>query len=379
MLLGNNMRPSQSEISLYVDTMIVEALLSDEGLSKSAQAGIASSLATTVESYFSAHVDPDDKTKSIVNLLAPGVVWKTLSAIGLPWWFNILVGLLMSVFHVDVYDILDSIGRKLSEMILSGHQFTSSQVDEIVHSTVQEHAKTPTPEEAQEAASKLRSRSHMRDLRDAKLFKLAMIEYSQTGMISTAQGWGRGKTTTQQSFFDWFSTKQTKHITFLSRVLSWIFKVGLASAGFMIAGDVINAFLHRPSALTGTFQHGKPVETSPGAAAIPEHVSTQTKFPVNPSYHGENLNRTVAWAVPIHNDPSSIENMLVEFAKQVYQGLDGQEENIKSTPSFKVVADAIEFFNYTSTGASFIFIPRMFHSRKEIVDKFIDDVAEKAS
>ncbi len=356
--------------------MIVEALLSDEGLSKSAQAGIASSLANTVESYFSAHVDPDNKTKSMVNLLAPGVIWKTLGFIGLPWWFNILVSLLMSVFHVDVYGILNSIGGKLGEMISSGHQFTSSQVDELVHSTVQEHAKTPSPEDAAEAARKLQSHSYMRDLRDAKLFKLAMIEYSQTAMISTAQ---KRTALTQQSFLDWFGSKQTKHVTFLSRVLSWIFKVSLASAGFMVAADVINAFLHRPSALTGTLQHGKPVETSPAAEAVPEHVSTQTKFPPNPSYHGENLNRTTAWAVPIHNDPANIENMLIEFAKQVYQGLDGQEDNMKSTPSFKVVADAIEFFNYTATGASFIFIPRMFHSRKDIVDKFIDDVAEKAS
>lgn len=371
------MRPSQAEISLYVDTMIVEALLSDEGLSKSAQAGIASSLATMVESYFSAHVDPDNKTKTMINLLAPGMVWKTLSAIGLPWWFNILVGLLMSVFHVDVYDILDSIGRKLSEMISSGHQFTSSQVDEIVHSTVQEHTKTPTPQEVTEGISKLHSRSNMRDLRDAKLFKLAMIEYSQVGMVSMAQA---RRAPTQQSILDWFTSKQTKHISFLSRVLSWIFKVGLASAGFMIAGDVINAFLHRPSALTGTFQHGKPVETAPaGTDVAPTHVSTQTKFPLNPSYHEENLNRTTTWSVPVHNNPTSIENMLVDFAKQVYQGLDGQEENIKSAPSFKVVADAIEWFNHTSESAPLVFIPHMWHSRKEIVDSFIDDVAAKVS
>lgn len=373
------MRPSQSEISLYVDTMIVETLLSDEGLSKSAQAGIASSLAATVGNYFNAHVDPDNKTKSMVNLLAPGVVWKTLSAIGLPWWFNILVGLLMSVFHVDVYDILDSIGRKLGEMISSGHQFTSSQVDEIVHSTVQEHAKAPTQQDAVEGVNKLHSHSSMRDLRDAKLFKLAMIEYGQNRIVSTAQ-LGRRKPPTQQSMFEWFTNKQNKHVSFLSRILSWIFKVSLASAGFMVAGDVINAFLHRPSALTGTLQHGKPVETAPvGTSIAPEHTSTQTKFPVNSSYHEEDLNRAAAWSVPVHNNPTSIENMLVDFAKQVYQGLEGHEENIKAAPSFKVVADAIEWFNHTSESAPVVFIPHMFHSRKQIVDQFIDDVAAKAS
>jgi hypothetical protein len=70
--------------------------------------------------------------------------------------------------------------------------------------------------------------------------------------------------------------------------------------------------------------------------------------------------------------------MLVDFAKDVYDGLDGKENIIKQTPGYRVVLDRILFFNRNTPNSTLIFIPREFSSKKQIVDIFIDDVAAKS-
>ena len=138
-----------------------------------------------------------------------------------------------------------------------------------------------------------------------------------------------------------------------------------------VAGDVINKFMGRPNALDNTVQQGKPVESIPA----PKHVSTQTKFPVQPGYHEEHA---AGWAENVPNNASAIEGMLIGFAKQVYKGLDGLESNIKSTVGFQVIRDRIVNYNLSSEGDPVVYIPNYFTSKKQIVDYFIDDVAEKA-
>lgn len=366
------MKTLHSDAQLLVDMIIVEALLSEEGVYKTAQAGgVIADLTGKVSHYFSNQVDPDNKTKSLLNMIAPGVIFTTLGALGLPWWFRVLLSLATAVFHIDVAGILESIYHKIASAIGVGKPLTSSQVDEMVTGSVQEHTQTATQDEADKAAELLHAKSHTQSIREAKLLKLALIDYDY--MVKTGAP--------ASSFFSRFSAKKAATTSILSKVLSWIFRVALASAGFLVAGDVINKFLGRPNALDDSVQKGKPVATSttPATTSIPAVVSKQTKFPVNPSYHEENLNVSSNWVEQAPNTQAGIESMLLDFAKEVYQGLDGQDSNIRSTPGFQAIADAIAWYNHTSTGGPVVFIPKMFTSKKKIVDHFIDDVAEKAS
>jgi len=367
------MTHTNSEISFIVDTMIVETLLSDEGLSKTAQAGSAiSSLIDKVKGYVGNNINPEDKTGSLLNLLAPGAISIAFRAMGLGW-LGILFGLAMRIFHIDVGSILQSIWDKLKSALSGGKQVSSSEVDGMVTSSVQEHNKAPTEDEAEKAAQMLEQKKSSRQLfRDAKLLKLAMIEFEKDSMSFTKEA--------ASPFFSMFSSRKGATANLLGKVLGWVFKIAIASAGLMVAGDVVNKFLDRPNALDNTVQKGKPVsDTAAPTTAPAAPTSTQTKFKVNTSYRNEQKNVNRVWAEAVPNNESSIETMLVMFAKEVYSGLEGKEALIRSSPAFQVIKSRIVSNNKVSEGDNIVLIPRYFTSKKQIVDMFIDDVAEKVA
>lgn len=358
---------NNSEINFYVDSLIVETILSNDLMSKIAQAGLISSLKDKIVHYVGNNIDPNDKAGSILNILAPGAISVAFSAMGLGW-LGMLFGLAMKIFHIDVKGILSSIYNKIKGAIGGGKQMTSSEVDNIVNGAVQEHNTPATEEEFNAAESMMKSKSASVTLRDAKILKLAMIEYEQVLL-------GIKK---EAGLLSIFGGNKTKTITLLGKVLSYIFKIALAAAGIMVAGDVANKMLGRPNALDDTVQHGKPVSAPTNVSSMPVHVATQTKFPINPGYKNEIKNNNKAWSESISNDDASIEAMLINFAKQVYQGLNGLETLIRKSPEFQAVKSNISFYNRAASGDPIVFIPQNFTSKKQIVDEFIDEVAEKA-
>jgi hypothetical protein len=356
---------NNSEISFYVDTLIVQSLLMDEGLSKTAEGSLVSDLIEKVKSYVGNHIDPNDKAGSVLNILAPGAVTMAFGAMGMPW-IGILLGLAMRVFHIDVKGALNSIHSKISESVHSGKPLSSPEVDTIVNSAVQDHAPASSDAEAEQSLVELtKQKTSSQLLRDARMVKLAMIEFDHNNMQLQ-------KSAVSMSDLKSFNAKKTVTSNILSRVIGWFFKIALASAGLMVAGDMINKFLGRSNALDGTIQGGKPVD-SPAPAPVP--VSKQTKFKQQPTYHEE---RKTEWVENVPNNKGSIESLLISFAKQVYQGLDTMDSVIRSSPSFELLADKIAFYNHTSEGDNMVFIPKYFTSKKQIVDMFIDEVAEKA-
>ena len=79
------------------------------------------------------------------------------------------------------------------------------------------------------------------------------------------------------------------------------------------------------------------------------------------------------------SNPAGIGDMLIQFAKEVYSGLNGLEGIIRSTETFAEVVRTITAHNRTTSGSSVVYLPQYFHTKKQIVDLFIDDVAEKAT
>ena len=71
--------------------------------------------------------------------------------------------------------------------------------------------------------------------------------------------------------------------------------------------------------------------------------------------------------------------MLIKFANEVYDGLSNKDSVIRSSPAFQAVVYKIEWYNQASSGAPLVLIPKMFTSKKSVVDWFIDDVASKSS
>jgi hypothetical protein len=361
---------SDSEIKLYVDTMVVQALLSDDVLLKNAQSGsMISDLISKVKSYFTNQVDPNDKVASIFNMLSPGIISTTLSALGLPW-LGIFLGLATRVFHVDVAGIFRTVWTKLKEMVGSGKQLTSAHVDGTVDDAVQSHNKPATEEEANQAAQQLKTNDtqHAKSasirVREAKMFKLAMKEYqANPGLLK------------QAGVLDWFTSKKSSAGSLFGEILKWIFKIGLSAAGLMVAGDIINKFLDRPNALDGSMMHGKP--TGEAAQTVPQVTSKQTKFKVNPGYT-DTAHSGGGWIENVTNSKESIGDLILRWTNEVYPSTRGLDSIIRNTAGFQTIVETIAFQNNRAAGGPVIFIPRVFSSKKMIVDHFIDEVAEKA-
>lgn len=359
------MKYSNSEISFYVDTMIVETLLTDSHLEKFGQDGMISSLLSKVKEYFGAHFNSEDKIGSVINMLAPGMLWVGLKAMNLSW-LGFLLSMAMNLFHIDVASILREAWNGIKGVISSGKQTSSEHVDGIVDSAVAGHVKPATEEEAAKAEQTLKKDS-AKLLRDARFFKLAMMEYKRSPESFTKEA----------GIFNWFATKKSGTGTFLGIVIKWLFKIVLASAGLMVAGDVVNKFLGRANALDGSLQGNKPVETP----AVPVVTSKQTRFKVNPSYQDFKHSPKSSWTENVTNTEQGIASMLLSWAKEVYQGLNGLDNVIRNTAGFQTMVETIAWKNSASEGGPIVFIPLMggaFASKKMIVDHFIDEVAEKA-
>ena len=362
---------SNSKISFYVDCLIVEAILSDD-LVKNAEPGVVSQLIDKVKEYFSAHVNPQDKAGSVLNMIAPGAIAMTLGALGFGW-LGTLIGLAMNIFHIDVGGILTSIYGKLKGL-LSGGSTTSSKIEAAVKESVDSHVTEPTEAEAIEAEKKLKEKSASMRIREAKLIKLAMIDYRQNKLTKEA-GLLAG-------FLDIFSGRKSKIGSTLAQIFGWIFKVAFASAGLLVAGDVVNGMLGRSSALTGTMHAGKPddmPEQTEKEIVTPTVRATQTKFKLNPGYHEENNNvGNDYWDEVIMADENSITQMLIRFANEVYGGLQGASSLITSSGKLKSLLSEFRHTNRDSWGSNVVIIPRKYHSKRQLVDVFIDEVAQKS-
>ena len=371
---------SNSEVSFYVDTLLVETILSDDKFHKTA--GFVSDVLSKVKDYFGAHIRKDHAVADVLQVLAPGFLWVFLQGIGLGKW-GFLIGLLADVFHVNIPGMLAALYEKVKEMISGGEKVSSSQIDAATSEVAKQYSATSGSQEAEQGLQALRQKQQQQEsaqaddhkvysslelLDDARLFRLALINYEHEKMRLTKSGAGLNPL----DFLTGYSSTKAKGTSILAKIFGWIVKIALFSGGLMLAGDAVNALLGRPSALTGTYQAGRDDTslTEPSKpSAPPKPRSTQTKFPskgdspIPPSW-------------PLVNTPTNVESMLIQFAKDVYSGLDGKESIIHNTPSFQAVRDNIVWFNVHNEGSAVIFIPGNFTSKKDVVDYFIDDVAK---
>jgi hypothetical protein len=348
-----------SQVSNYVDFLIVETLSSDTGLSKFAQAppSMMDAIIGKIKGYVSNNVDPNDKAGSVLNMLAPGLISATFGALGLGK-IGLLAGLIARMFHLDLAGIFRSIWNGLKGELSGGKQTTSDQVHNIVQNAIQENS-TSTSAPATEPSPALADDGVMtvaRQLRRAQIFKASLNNYEKSGKLFT------------------YAAKPS--VSMLSQILSFIFRVIISSAGLMVAGDAMNHFLGRPNAIDNPIRGGKPVGEN--TAPVPDS-SRQTLFPLNPSYQDTVKNsNSNTWTEDITNNTDSISQMLQNFAKDVYQGLSGHEADIQSSPHFQNLVHTIAWYNHANPGEALVFIPKAFATKKQLVDQFIDDVAAKS-
>lgn len=345
---------TSGEISFYVDTLLVETVLAEPNLYK--KAGFITDALSRIKEYLSSKIDKDNPVASVLNLLAPTAITMLFRSLGFGG-FGLLLGLLTTVFHVNVVGMIGSLYEKVKEMISGGQHVHPTQIDEAVNSTIEEHSTPATEQEAREGYQKLQEQhaspaddgvvySSLDLLHSAKIFRLGLIEYERQNMRLIKQA-------DMASFMKGFSGTKAQGTSLLGRILGWIFKFALTAAGLLTIGAIVEHF---------TGEHSNEPEAPSGP------VSTQTK------YHlvGDS---PVPNQMAVSNTPGNIEDMLIQFAKDVYSGLDGKEALIKSTPGFQAAKEKIAWQNVYNPGSRTTIMPPGFNSKKKIVDYFIDQVA----
>ena len=332
---------SDKEISLLTDLLILESF-NDSSMVKNAQTSVfISSIFEHVKEFVSSHLKPGDTTGSVINMLAPGFIATIFRSFNMPW-IGLLVGLLMNVLGVDVAGLIRTFFSSVKSAASNG-PISSSQINDLANNITNQY-------------SPMESQSYDRAMKDAKLLKLALINYQES---LNKNAWGRS------GMFG--GIRSGLAVSTFVKLLKWIAIAILSAGGLLVAGDTVNKVVGRPSSFDK-------IQTN-----MSQQPSTQTKFKQKPSYSDVDKNTSSgnAWFERVTNDKSSIENLLISFARSVYDLSYVDDNAIKNAPGFKAVVKNILDWNIQSPNDSITFIPDIFKNKKDIVDHFIDDIANK--
>jgi len=301
---------------LFSKIEIYEGIVSlncmDQRLIKRGELPFGQGIFDAIKGFFASNSSGDVK-KDLTNLFINGAIRTVISG---PLGFG--VGLISTYFGFDFYEILKSIYKKFQSSVSAGIPVSSEEIHSAVTSEVEMQTKTA-------------------DLN---------IQNIKTAGI-----------------MDIFSKGNKKSI--LSSIISFIFKSALSGAGLFVASGMAKKLI---------LPQKEEKETVEPEQSAPDHTSTQTKFKLRAGY--TDLLEPKPWVESVVNSDASIEAMLLNFAKEVYDGLNGMESKIVSSPAFQQVKESIVFGNHKAAGDNIIIIPKMYKSKKHIVDYFIDDVAK---
>ena len=349
---------NNSSLQFYLDTLVIQAAFGDEKLRKQAEGDTADQLISAVKGYLGSKIDPNDKVGSFINIFAPGAVTLMLRSLGLGW-LAFIAGVAMNIFHVDVGSIVQSIVSKILPKVKEGAKFTTEEIQNTVEAAFEPDAnKEPTAEEVAQL------NSHAFTVRDALLYRLGMDEAIKEYELTKNAG-----------VFDLVKSGRKGTVSLLAKAIKWIFMVALTSLGLMVAGDAVNKVLGRPNSFDGTIQNGKSVEQN---VAQPSTVSKQTKFKQNANYNNRVLNSgSATWVEQGAPNQANIKNFVLDWMTEVYDGTSQYENVASNTPGFMNVVQEIMDYNNTNQSGTVTYIPRMFSTKKQAVDIFIDQVANQ--
>jgi hypothetical protein len=319
-----------NNLNSLADILIIQALFSEEDRFNK-KAGIVEDFLLQAKSYFSDKIDKNNPTASVIGLLAPGAVAIAFRMMGFGK-IGMLLGFLMNVFDIRVEKLVEPLCASVKSMVGSGQPISSDQVSAAAASAAAQYA----PEQKQASFNEL--------LHGARLLKLSAIEFEHETLRLTKEPMQKFAGAPGESHLV---------VNIISKMFGLIISVILWSAGLLVAGDIVRHFLGEP--LSHTAEEAGP-------------VSKQTKF----KSKGE---MPLSGSIHLQNTPENIDNMIVQFAKDVYDGLDGKETAIRNTAGFQQVKHAIVWYNQNNTGDAEIFLPAIFSSKKRMVDNFIDEVA----
>jgi hypothetical protein len=336
---------SKGQVKILSDMLIIEALLADPKMRKNAS--VLTDLEGFVKNWISSKIDKDNPVESAVNLLTPGVVLLIFKSFG--WGrLGFIIAALLDAFDFNPYEMLEPLCAEALSKIKSGEQTTSSQVMSLADSIAQ-----------QVSSSSGQPADDGKDLlRHARMINLALIDFEHQNLRLLKNGFD----SSQSNLYKMAALPglKAKDANLLGKIFGFIVVIILGSLGALVVGDIMRGLVGKPP----SHQVSGPGSLSPAPTM---HVATQTKYPFK-------SNSPLPASVNGDNSKQNIENIIMQFTKDVYSGLDGKESLIMNNPKFQYIVEEISWLN-RAKGYSAVFMPTVWSTKKEMVDSFIDDVA----
>ena len=307
-------------------------------------------------------------TKEATNLISKTVVSNIFARlIGGNFIVRAGIFLILHCFDVDFYGLIGNICEDVTALFNThGKQLSPDMVQERVdHHVDAAFAGKSAENAAQKAQQFAEEDSSLAAAGSASLslLKLSFLrQKNKSAKISIAakpsataaavQTLSKGKEVVKKGF---------------KGTLGGIFKVLLGGMGLTLFADFVKSSLFgMPSPLAEAFHFDM------GPSFYPT-VSSQTKYPLNPSYSvGYESSPIVVTGV--ENDYNSILNLLQSWANQIYTNVPANMVS-RSMKVNDLIKKIIEI-NSLRPSANDLLLPYQFSSKKQIVDYFIDDVAK---
>lgn len=384
-------------VSLQTDLIIAEILLSDKLIIKNAQSNVSGFAGTIIDGIksFISSIPGETTSDRVLNFIAPGLIYTTLSRMGFGGKLTKLLILAMSIFHIDVSKIFSEIYDKIKSLISGDKKTTSDEVNSIVSAAVQNNTNEISSEE--DASIEKKFKEEVAKLGSSNKLQNNIIKKYSSHSLENKESVRKQIRTAKiiRSLLDrndylfikesgWGIISQGKTATLLTKILGFVFSSILAATGFLVVGDVFNTIIGRSSGLTRTLSDGKPIsgtgksddpkENTPVSQSTPSKKSVKNVKYLSPSYKEESYNTSEMWALAVPVNKYSISNMLIHFANEVYSNLKDKTNEIMSSSYFNLLVEKIFNENIEREGANILIIPASFHSKRDLVDFFIDDI-----
>lgn len=358
------------EIKLYNDLLLIEAFQSNKEPSLFVKNAFSfSQFFTDVKNYFSNQINPNDKLGSVVNLIAPGIIFRALGM----GKIGTLLSIVASAMGIDFAGMIRSTWQKLHPLF-SNEKISEADIDAAVNDAVMSQDTTLTEDQKNKAADALKK---MSSLTIANVLELRAIADSTYNRIIKKESVNDIKS----YYLNLSKTAAGKGIKsnliiFAGKIIKFIFTALVAALGINLTTNVAKKVFNKPNAFDGPIHTNNKEQIPSEQTEQIVNKSNQTTFQLDSGYQNKQYNGVnSSWIEKYPNTTSGITKMLLDFAKDVYNGLDGLDSRISNVGDFVNTLNKIEQYNVLSAGDNVVFLPKQFKTKKQIVDTFIDDVA----
>lgn len=285
----------------------------DKSFDKTADFSISPEAVKSGITSFIADKFKDSKPLDILkSILQPAVLTWIFRAIGIGTGWGMLVTGVLEYFHVDLWEVVKSIGSSLLSLASKGVQPSEQEIDSIVKSNVTQHF--PIEKEA----STIEQFDH-----DCRAFKFELYNY-KTAQLSFLSGGLVGKGV----------------VTFLG----YFFRVLIASIFGKALGNVFN----------------------------PKVEEKESNVPTKPSFKNESYFGLQSRQKNIPANESDIKSYLLSIANELYY-VSSLEKQILNNATFQFVVRSI-ITTSKKNESSTIVIPENFSDKKSLINFFMDEI-----